>query len=41
LLSDTDVCEFDAVIIVDHPGVSPNMSLSFPPHFLGRHEKPT
>ena len=23
LLSNTDVCEFDAVIIVDHPGVSP------------------
>lgn len=35
LLSDTDVCEFDAVIIVDHPGVSPNMSL--PPY---RPERP-
>ena len=28
LLSDTDVCEFDAVIMVDHPGVS---STTLPP----------
>ena len=40
LLSDTDVCEFDAVIIVDHPGVSPNMSCLSLPTFLGRPEKP-
>jgi hypothetical protein len=31
LLSDTDVCEFDAVIIVDHPGVSSNQRHPSPP----------
>jgi hypothetical protein len=28
LLSDTDFCEFDAVIIVDHPGVRVQACLS-------------
>lgn len=30
LLSDTDVCEFDAVIMVDHPGVSSTILPPFP-----------
>ena len=38
LLSDTEVCEFDAVIVVDHPGVSPKQNTS-PPHFLCRPER--
>jgi hypothetical protein len=34
LLSDTDVCEFDAVIIVDHPGVSSNIIPSLLPYYF-------
>jgi hypothetical protein len=30
LLSDTDICEFDAVIVVDQPGVRPKTSSSQP-----------
>ena len=34
LLSDTDVCEFDAVIMVDHPGVSSTTLPSLPSIFF-------
>ena len=34
LLSDTDVCEFDAVIMVDHPGVSSAILSPLPLYLL-------